>query len=158
MLKQFFHSSASKPAFLFSLLGFTALLILPQVGCQGLVPFEDPVPLVEKHQPDDIPAPLGFELDDESWSYLKFEHAPLPMRTVEVIYWGDCPVSELSDWYQDQMPIHGWEYVSTIDDLGEQQLRYRKGDEYAEVLIRRTPDENGQHYVTRLIVRIGVES
>ena len=136
----------------------TMFLLGPMIGCQGLVPFEDSVPLVGKHQPADIPAPLGFELDDESWSYLKFQHAPLPMRTVEVIYWGDRPVEELTNWYLDQMPIHGWEHISGTVDLGEQQLRYRKGAEYAEVLIKRTPDEQGHHYVTRLIVRIGVES
>jgi hypothetical protein len=56
------------------------------------------------------------------------------------------------------MPIHGWEYVSAENDLGEQQIRYRKAGEYAEVLIRRMPDENGHNYVTRLIVRIGVDS
>ncbi len=135
-----------------------AVLILSIIGCQGLVPLEDQVPIVERHQPDDIPAPIGFELDDDSWSYLKFEHAPLSMRTVEVIYWGDRPVAELTSWYEDQMPIHGWEAVSNFDDFGEQQMRYRKGDEYAEVFIKRTPDDQGQHYVTRLIVRIGIES
>ncbi|MEE2889030.1 MAG: hypothetical protein VX404_01130 [Planctomycetota bacterium] len=127
-------------------------------GCQGLVPVENSIPVVEGHQPDDIPAPLGFELDDDSWSYLKFEHAPLPMRTVEVIYWGDRPVIELSSWYKDQMPIHGWEYVSAEDDFGEQHIRYRKAGEYADVLIKRMPDKNGENYVTRLIVRIGVDS
>lgn len=134
------------------------LFSLSLIGCQGLVPIEDSIPVVERYQPDDIPAPFGFELDNESWSYLKFEHAPLPMRTVEVIYWGDRPILELASWYKEQMPIHGWEYVSAQDDFGEQQIRYRKPGEYAEVLIKRIPDDQGQNYVTKLVVRIGVDS
>ncbi|MGE4601450.1 MAG: hypothetical protein AAEJ65_00940 [Planctomycetota bacterium] len=137
---------------------FGAAISVSLTGCQGLVPIEDSIPVVEGHQPDDIPAPFGFELDDESWSYLKFEHAPLPMRTVEVIYWGDRPVIELSSWYKHQMPLHGWEFVSTDDDFGEQHIRFRKSGEYAEVLIKRMPDKKGENYVTRLIVRIGVDS
>jgi hypothetical protein len=154
----FYPSNGRISVSMSALLGIMLLLLVPMIGCQGLVPFEDSVPIVNKHQPADIPAPLGFELDEKSWSYLKFQHAPLPMRTVEVIYWGDRPVLELTHWYMDQMPIHGWEHISGTEDLGEQQLRYRKGDEYAEVLIKRTPDERGHHYVTRLIVKIGVES
>ena len=56
------------------------------------------------------------------------------------------------------MPIHGWEYVSAVDDFGEQHIRYRKAGEYADVLIKRMPDKDGKNYVTRLIVRIGVDS
>lgn len=80
------------------------------------------------------------------------------MRSVEVIYWGDRPITEISSWYKQQMPIHGWEFVSDSNDAGETQLRYSKNDEYAEVLVRRMPDQNGEYYVTRLIVRIGVDS
>jgi len=127
-------------------------------GCAGLVPPEDSIPVVDQHQPDDIPAPFGFELDPNSWSYLKFQNAPLPMRSVEVIYWGDRPITEIASWYKEQMPFHGWEFVSDSIDAGETQLRYSKRDEYAEVLVRRMPDQDGKHYVTRLIVRIGVDS
>ena len=139
--------------------GFLVLLtVIAASGCAGLVPPEDSIPVVEKHQPDDIPAPFGFELDPDSWSYLKFQDAPLPMRSVEVIYWGDRPITEISSWYKQQMPFHGWEFVSDSIDAGETQLRYSKNAEYAEVLVRRMPDEDGKHYVTRLIVRIGVDS
>ena len=137
---------------------FCASITLLLTGCQGLVPVEDSIAVGERYQPDDIPAPFGFELDNNSWSYLKFQHAPLPMRTVEVIYWGDRPIIELASWYKEQMPIHGWEYVSAQDDFGEQQIRYRKPGEYAEVLIQRIPDNQGQNYVTKLVVRIGVDS
>ena len=139
--------------------GFLVLLtVIAASGCAGLVPPEDSIPVVEKHQPDDIPAPFGFELDPDSWSYLKFQDAPLPMRSVEVIYWGDRPITEISSWYKQQMPFHGWEFVSDSIDAGETQLRYSKNAEYAEVLVRRMPDQDGKHYVTRLIVRIGVDS
>ena len=135
-----------------------ASITLILTGCQGLVPVEDSIAVVEQYQPDDIPAPFGFELDNDSWSYLKFQHAPQPMRTVEVIYWGDRPIIELASWYKEQMPIHGWEYVSAEDYSSEQQIRYRKPGEYAEVLIQRIPDGRGKNYVTKLVVRIGVDS
>lgn len=147
-----------KSFFVAWLVPLCASIAVSLTGCQGLVPVEDSIPVVEGYQPDDIPAPFGFELDDESWSYLKFQHAPLPMRTVEVIYWGDRPVFEIASWYKEQMPIHGWEYVSGEDDLGGQQIRYRKAGEYAEVIIQRIPDGQGRNYVTKLVVRIGVDS
>jgi hypothetical protein len=153
-IQSFIAFHASRPV-----LGlFLALGLVVTMGCAGFVPVEDSINVVEQHQPDDIPAPFGFDLDPNSWSYLKFQDAPLPMRSVEVIYWGDRPITEISSWYKQQMPIHGWEFVSDSNDAGETQLRYSKNDEYAEVLVRRMPDQNGEYYVTRLIVRIGVDS
>ena len=46
---------------------FLALGLVVTMGCAGFVPVEDSINVVEQHQPDDIPAPFGFDLDPNSW-------------------------------------------------------------------------------------------
>jgi hypothetical protein len=52
------------------------------------------------------------------------------------------------------MPLHGWEFVSTEDDFGEQHIRFRKSGEYAEVLtFQATATERGPSH----LLRVGID-
>jgi hypothetical protein len=134
-----------------------AVLALATAGCTAMGPPAPSIEVVNNYQPDDVPVPLNFEYDEQaSWGYIKFVDAPLPMRSCELVYWGDRPIVELQSWYRSQMPKHGWNYETT-DQLGETRLVFSKGPESAEILLKRTPDENGRYYVTRLIARVGVK-
>ena len=141
-----------------------ALLLLPALllpslfaaGCQSTGAHWSP-PVTQNHQPDDIPVPMYFDFDEQaSWAYLEFQGARVPMRSIEAVYWGERPISELSAWYREQMPVHGWTLISD-DQLGESRLVFSKGTESAEILMKRTPDKNGRYYVTRLVARVGVQ-
>lgn len=138
------------------LLGLAAFAI---PGCTSMGPPAASIDVVHDHQPDDIPVPQHFTYDDReqaSFAYIKFQEAPrLAMRSMRLTYWGDRPVNELQRWYLDQMPKHGWKHVQT-DGFAETHLRFSKGPERAEIYLKRTPDEDGRYYVTRLVVEIGV--
>jgi hypothetical protein len=54
------------------------------------------------------------------------------------------------------MPLHGWKHIRT-DSLTESHMTFGKGHELAEIYLKRTPDEHGRYYVTRLIVEIRVK-
>ena len=132
------------------------VVLLGTAGCVGTGAPAPSIEVVENYQPDDIPVPQHFEFDERiSWAYRKFEEARIPMRSMEMVYWGDRPIAELESWYRDQMPRHGWSYEKT-DQLRETRLVFSKGPESAEILLKRTPDENGRYYVTRLVARVGV--
>lgn len=134
----------------------TALMLLSIVSCQTMPATGDPIEVVKGYQPDDIPVPYGFEFDENaSWAYLKFKESPLPVRSIELVYWGDRPVEEVQNWYKEQMPIHGWT-LELEDQPGDLRTRFTRGDEFAEVLSKRTPDERGHHYVTRLTINVGI--
>ncbi|HIN80997.1 MAG TPA: hypothetical protein EYN00_07975 [Planctomycetes bacterium] len=135
----------------------TGLLLFSIVGCQTMGTTSDPIEVVKGYQPDDIPVPYAFEFDENrSWAYLKFKDGPLPVRSIELVYWGDRPVEEVQNWYREQMPIHGWTF-QLEDQPGGLRSRFTRGDEFAEILIKRTPDERGHHYVTRLLINVGVQ-
>ncbi|MGA1203441.1 MAG: hypothetical protein ACYTGJ_09250 [Planctomycetota bacterium] len=140
-----------------SILAILALLIAPLalVGCQSTGELWAPS-VTQEHQPDDIPVPRQFTYDEQaSWAYLEFQNARMPMRSLELVYWGERPVNELVEWYREQMPIHGWSLESE-EQVGERRLVFSKDTESAEILLKRTPDENGRYYVTRLVTRVGV--
>jgi len=144
----------------FSLLGAAAALgLVSLAGCASMGPPAASIDVVHDHQPDDVPVPQHFTYDDRelaSFAYIKFQEAPrLAMRSMRLTYWGDRPVQEVQRWYLDQMPKHGWRHVTT-DGFVETHMRFSKGPERAEIYLKRTPDEHGRYYVTRLVVEIGV--
>jgi hypothetical protein len=130
------------------------------LGCASMGPPAPSIPVVHDFQPDDVPVPQHFTYDDHelaSFAYIMFQDSPrLPMRSMRLTYWGDRPIQEIAAWYQKQMPLHGWTYHETVG-YSETHLRFSKGLERAEIFLKRTPDENGRYYVTRLIVEIGVK-
>ena len=140
-----------------ALLGLAGLF--GSTGCASMGPPAPSIDVVHDHQPDDIPVPRNFTYDRNelaSFAYIKFQEAPrLAMRSMRLTYWGDRPVKEIENWYRQQMPLHGWRFV-TADGFAETHLRFSKGPERAEIYLKRTPDENGRYYVTRLIVEVGV--
>ena len=139
-----------------AMLAVVAPVALLSAGCQTMGAPAPSVEVVQNHQPDDVPVPQHFSFDElASWAYLKFQDARIPMRSMELVYWGDRPIQELEGWYRDQMPRHGWRHETT-DQLGETRLVFSKGPESAEILLKRTPDKNGRYYVTRLVARVGV--
>jgi hypothetical protein len=136
-----------------------AVGVLALSGCASMGPPAASIDVVHDHQPDDVPVPQRFTYDDRelaSFAYIKFQEAPrLAMRSMRLTYWGDRPVQEVQRWYLDQMPKHGWRHVTT-DGFIETHMRFTKGPERAEIYLKRTPDEDGRYYVTRLVVEIGV--
>lgn len=149
--------SLRRPSVLASVLGIACLgaLLVGTVGCASMQGAPAPsVEVVTNYQPDDIPVPQYFEFDTQrSWAYIKFQDARVPMRSLELTYWGDRPISEIEAWYRQQMPKHDWKFVET-DTFGETALRFSKGPEVAEILMKRTPDTDGRYYVTRLVAKI----
>ncbi len=136
-----------------------AALAVISLGCAAMGPPAPSIDVIHDHQPDDIPTPQRFTFDDgelASFAYIKFKDAPrLPMRSMKLTYWGDRPVKEIEAWYLQQMPLHGWKHIAT-DGYAETHISFSKGLERAEVFLKRTPDENGRYFVTRLIIEIGV--
>ena len=141
-------NSRGTKLFLATLLGILA------AGCGG-IPLATPE-LVHNFQPTDIPVPYSFRIDeDESWAYIKFMDEPLALRSCKLVYWGDRPATEVANWYDQQMPLHGWNR-SGGDRQNGIRLLFTKGDEESEIVLKRTVDDKGEFYITRLTARIGV--
>ncbi len=99
-------------------LGAVALLVAVTSLGSGCVSAGGPingVQVTKDVQYQDIPVPMNFSFDSKkSWAYTRFEEGPLGLRSFELVYWGDRPLRELSEWFKDQMPKHDWHLTDTL--------------------------------------------
>ena len=80
----------------------------------------------------DLPVPPGFELEsDESFVFLQGS-----IRSADLNYVGDAPVSELIRFYQDEMPPLGWHFVR-LTGINMKTLSYSNGIEICEIIFER---------------------
>ena len=95
-----------------SWLALLPLLLVLGTGCLGkrfvlspadLYPAESII--INDYQPRDVSIPRGFEyLPKESFSYVG------SFRVVDLHYNGETLVEDVAEFFEDQMPRHGWQY------------------------------------------------
>lgn len=62
--------------------------------------------IANDYQPRDVPIPRGFRyLPKESFSYVG------SFRVVDLEYVGETLVEDVAEFLEDQMPLHGWQYI-----------------------------------------------
>ncbi len=131
-------------------------LALVVAGCSYNHPC---VEVARNYQHNDIPVPNNFQYDTvKSWDYQKFPSGPCSFRSCEMVYWGDRPVGQLANWYEEQMPRHGWTKADkNLDQEGQNiNLFFTKGVEEAEIQLERPVAADRSGYITKLTARIGV--
>ncbi len=80
----------------------------------------------------DLPVPPGFELEsDESFVFLQGS-----IRSADLNYIGDGPISELIRFYQDEMPPFWWQFVR-LTGIDMKTLTYSNGIEICEIILER---------------------
>ncbi|HOW71246.1 MAG TPA: hypothetical protein PKY77_11645 [Phycisphaerae bacterium] len=79
-----------------------------------------------------IPLPAGFKLVDK----LSDDQASGGMRMARHTYAGSAEARAVSDFYIEQMPLHGWTLVSRMTVKGPMSLRFENKDESATIDIR----------------------
>ena len=107
-------------------------------------------------QYQDIPVPIDFDFDtDRSWCFQRFENPPVNLRSFELVYWGNRPLTELREWYVAQMRVHAWRLEDTLDQQSI-RLTFTKGSEKAEIVLERRLEPLGHDYLTKVTARVGV--
>jgi len=79
-----------------------------------------------------VPLPVGFKLVDK----LSDDQASGGMRMARHTYAGSADARAVSEFYAEQMPLHGWTLVSRMTVKGPMSLRFENKDESATVDIR----------------------
>ncbi|MCI0650319.1 MAG: hypothetical protein L0Z55_00400 [Planctomycetes bacterium] len=133
---------------------FVAGAMFAVSGCADS-PAKANVEVVKDRQYADIPVPDGFHLDgNRNWAYEKFMDPPVGMRVCEMVYWGDRPLKELTNWYLEQMPLCDWKHETTIEQDGV-EITFTKRAEKATIKIERAADSRSHGYVTKLVTCVG---
>jgi len=79
----------------------------------------------------DVPVPMHFELVDR----LSEDYAAPGWRLLRHSYFGQAAPHVVRQFYREQMPKSGWEFVSGRNVQGKYYLLFRKPGELAEVQI-----------------------
>ncbi|MEY2982436.1 MAG: hypothetical protein ACO4CT_00595 [Planctomycetota bacterium] len=122
----------------------TACVGLDQDGSAEAASGQTPV------QFSDIPVPDGMKLQQDLHQSHSFELGQF--RVADLHYFGNLPVSEISDYLKARMPQHGWSLESESADPGARKLLFVRGRQKATCAIRL--DEIG---VTRMHVEVRVQ-
>lgn len=90
-------------------------------------------PLTPSRTPlvQDVPVPMHFELVDR----LSEDYAAPGWRLLRHSYFGRAAPHVVRQFYREQMPKHGWEFVSGRNVQGKYYLLFRKPGELGDVQI-----------------------
>lgn len=140
-----------------SWLALLALLTLASQGCVGkrfvlepgdVYPAESII--ANDYQPRDVPIPLGFKyLPKESFSYVG------SFRVVGLEYIGETLVEDVASFFEEQMPLHGWQLLRReqvrsltlvfVNDREECYLGLRRIEDRTEFRLRLQPRDVKPH-------------
>ena len=91
--------------------------------------------ITNAYQPRDVPIPLGFEFQPkDSFAYVG------AFRVAELRYIGEGLVERIAEFYEDQLPKHGWSYWRR-EGVYEITLVYVNDRNECRVSIRRLGNE-----------------
>lgn len=118
--------------------GARAALLAAALATSGCLDSQDGGRLSERLRPQSrtylsgIPLPTGFKLVDK----LSDDQASGGMRMARHTYAGSANARAVSEFYTEQMPLHGWTLVSRMTVKGPMNLRFENKDESATIDIR----------------------
>jgi hypothetical protein len=123
-------------------------------GCQSPRQVEHSVRLVPAARPyePDIPVPVGFRFVEEASEDRSTGMARLYLRHV---YEGKANKFNVRDFYRDQMALARWVKVSDGNVKGEYSMRWEKGDDACNIVIR---DRGRSRLLTEVQVIISQEA
>ncbi|MBN1490045.1 MAG: hypothetical protein JXA69_09020 [Phycisphaerae bacterium] len=129
--------------------GGLVLAVLVGVGCQGGGKSGDgrmvarPVPYIP-----DVPVPATFKLVDK----MTDDYSSGGVRVVRHEYEGGCDTAALRAFYQEQMPTYRWTRISDQNIQGEITLRFEKGNESCDIVIRPKSGGWGDRAAVRVVI------
>jgi len=110
---------------------------------------------------DDLPVPQDFTFDasEESWAYRRYENTALNLRVGRFRYVGDRDVGQLVNWYNQQMPKHGWQQESLNWNKTKTAatVTFIKKDERATVEIARKHGPSRTEPFTEIVISVGLQ-
>jgi len=107
--------------------------------------------LVPKSEPqvEDLPVPIGFKLDEDASRAYNADQS----RLIDHIYRGPATKREVEQFYQYNMPLHGWRFRGSQQIGQELTLRYEKNNQWCDVELRRWNRLFGEGTIIRLTVQ-----
>ncbi len=91
----------------------------------------------------DLPVPMGFRIQEgESWTY-----TAKGVRLAELHYVGTASVSKVVSFYEEQMPVSGWEKMLSVgsEDQMRLQFKHTRKPERCRITVKR---RNRLTYIT----------
>ncbi len=145
----------------YALAVITAALVLA-AGCASVSPRANIEGLSYGVQPyDDLPVPQDFTFDasEESWAYRRYENTALNLRVGRFRYVGDRDVGQLVNWYNEQMPKHGWQQktLNWNETKTAATLSFTRNEERAVVEIARKHGPPRPEPYTEIVLSVGLE-
>jgi hypothetical protein len=122
-----------------------AVLMICAAGCRGggvVIPADEAalpgqeLPLASVLRFSDVPAPRGFDyLAGVSWTYV----ASGGVRFAELHYRGKAPLQRVVDFFEEQMPISGWQKTVSLGLETKPKLifKHTKKSERCTVVVER---------------------
>ena len=109
------------------------------------------IPLTPSRTPvvQDLPMPMHFELVDK----LSEDYAAPGWRLVRHSYFGEAAPHVVRDFYKEQMPTAGWQFVSDRNVQGAFHLLFEKGREMCEVQIAKHTRQFAAGALVTIIVK-----
>jgi len=98
----------------------------------------------------DLPVPEGFTIKDSHSE----DYTTPGWRFVRYTYEGSSHTRAVLNFYREQMPLNGWNYISRQSRNGRYTLRFEKPNEVCEVVIESISGAFGQSSGSQLAVEI----